>query len=107
MEYQRKLFPKSSCNNAPKVHDFNAEPDRTLFLLVQYIGNTIYTQRKQNWSFRKQYKYDVLIPDIVYVGVNGTPYDWFVSLTSTVVEKRFDELPYVIESAIGKQISWQ
>ncbi|MFK8161744.1 MAG: hypothetical protein AB8H12_04710 [Lewinella sp.] len=85
----------------PKVHDYYAKPDPTSFLLIQYIGNTIYTQRKQKWSFRKQQKFDVLIPDIIYVGVDGTPYDWFTKLTSGIVEKRFDELPYIIEFAIG------
>jgi hypothetical protein len=89
----------SRLEELPTDYDFYDKKDSTLFLIIKYIGSTIYKLRKESWSFRNQVKYGVKIPNTVIVGVKAQEYDWFAALTSVTVEKEFEKYKYIVESA--------
>ena len=86
----------------PMSHDLYDGEDSTFFLIIKYIGAVIYKNRGEAWAFRKQEKYDVKIPASVLVGKGSQSYDWFAAVTSTTVERRFDQYIYVVETAVSK-----
>lgn len=93
----------SRLEGLPNDYDFYDEKNSTLFLVIKYIGSTIYKLRKESWSFRNQVKYGVKIPNTVIVGVKAQEYDWFAALTSVTVEKEFEKYKYIVESAADIQ----
>lgn len=87
-------------NTLPTNFNLESGQEPTSFLIYKYVGSTVYKLRQQEWSFKSQAKYDVLIPDVVYVGKNMTRYDWFAHLSSAIVEKEFNKILFIVESAI-------
>lgn len=102
LDYSRESISRlsSGLEKLPADHDFFDGDDPTLFLIIKYVGSTIYKLRGESWSFRKQLAgSDVKIPDTVIVGIKAQDYDWFAALTSMTVEKRFKQYEYVVEAA--------